>query len=297
MTRNRFFISVVAVLLAVLSACSGGGVSRQVIAVTIPPVRAWAEELAGDRFDVLCVVPDGGNPESFDLPPSTMARLAECPAYFSCGYLGFERAWLGKIALNNPQMQVVNMAEGIELIYGTHHHHGEEAEAHDADEHDACYPDPHLWCSPRRARLMVRNMYEALCRLDPDGRAVYDENYSRLDARMALLDSTLTARLAPDAGRAFAIYHPTLTYWAADYGVHQLALEPEGKSPSPQYLRQMVDSARHCGVEVVFVQREFDPKQAETFSREVGCRTEIINPLSYAWESESLHIADAFDRK
>lgn len=58
----------------------------------------------------------------------------------------------------------------------------------------------------------------------------------------------------------------------------------------------MVDSARRAGVEVVFIQREFDPRQAETFAREVGCRTEIINPLAYAWGEEIMRIADAFTR-
>ena len=58
----------------------------------------------------------------------------------------------------------------------------------------------------------------------------------------------------------------------------------------------MVDSARHVGVEVVFIQQEFDPRQAETFAREVGCRTEIINPLAYTWSEEIMRIADAFIR-
>ena len=290
---RQIFCSVL--LLGVLSACSGARQVRRTVVVTIPPVQAWAEELAGDRFDVVCAVPDGGNPESYDLPPSMMARLASCAAYFSCGYLGFERTWLEKSAQNNPQMEVVNLSDGVELIYGTHHHTHAEAEAE--PESDAALPDPHLWCSPRRARLMLRNMYDALCRLDTAGRAVYTENYRRLDARMARLDSTLAARSAAYAGAAFAIYHPTLTYWAADYGLRQLALEPEGKSPSPQHLRQMVDSARRAGVKVVFIQREFDPKQAETFAREAGCRTEIINPLSPEWESEIMRIADALDRK
>ena len=152
MIRQIFFP---VLLLGVLSACSGARQERRAVAVTIPPVQAWAEELACGRFDVVCAVLDGGNPESYDLPPSMMARLASCAAYFSCGYLGFERTWLEKSAQNNPQMEVVNLSDGVELIYGTHHHNHAEAEAE--PEPDAL-PDPHLWCSPRRARLMLRNM-------------------------------------------------------------------------------------------------------------------------------------------
>ena len=172
------------------------------------------------------------------------------------------------------------------------HHHHEEGHLHDGE----AYPDPHIWCSPRLARRMVETMYRALTEIDPDGASVYAENYARIDRRFAQLDSVLTDKLRPFKGKAFAVYHPTLSYWAADYGLRQLALEPDGKSPSPQYLRAMVDSARHVGVEVVFIQQEFDPRQAETFAREVGCRTEIINPLAYTWSEEIMRIADAFIR-
>ncbi len=274
-------------------ACSGSAPERMSVAVTIPPLQNWAEQLAGGRVDVVCAVPDGGNPESYDLPPSAMVELSRCRLYFSCGHLGFERTWLETLAKNNPSLQVVDLSRGLPLLYGTHvHHHGEEEHLH----HGADYPDPHIWCSPRLARRMVESMYRALVEADSAGATVYEANYRRLDAELARVDSLLTAELAPLAGKAFAVYHPTLSYWAADYGLRQLALEPDGKSPTPQYLRTMVDSARRAGVEVVFVQREFDPRQAETFAREVGCRTMMINPLAYDWSDEIKRIADAFVR-
>lgn len=262
------------------------------VAVTIPPLQKWAEQLSGGRVDVVCAVPDGGNPESYDLPPSAMVELSRCSLYFSCGHLGFERTWLNRLEENNPDLRVVNLSEGLPLIYGTHHHVGEE----DHQQSHEAWPDPHIWCSPRLARHIVATMYEALVEADSAGAPFYTERYRLLDRELVQLDSTLTARLLPMRGKAFAVYHPTLSYWAADYGLQQLSLEPDGKSPSPQYLRTMVDSARHAGVEVVFVQREFDPRQAETFAREVGCRTEIINPLAYDWNEEIMRIADAFAR-
>ena len=290
-SSRKVFASVLLLLLGFgLCACTDNKSGRISVAVTIPPLQNWAEQLAGGRVDIVCAVPDGGNPESYDLPPSAMVGLSKCRLYFSCGYLGFERSWLGKLSENNPRLQVVDLSEGLELLYGTHHH--EEGHLHDGE----AYPDPHIWGSPRLARRMVETMYRALTEIDPDGASVYAENYARIDRRFAQLDSVLTDKLRPFKGKVFAVYHPTLSYWAADYGLRQLALEPDGKSPSPQYLRAMVDSARQVGVEVVFIQQEFDPRQAETFAREVGCHTEIINPLAYTWSEEIMRIADAFIR-
>ena len=66
---------------------------------------------------------------------------------------------------------------------------------------------------------MVETMYRALTEIDPDGASVYAENYARIDRRFAQLDSVLTDKLRPFKGKVFAVYHPTLSYWAADYGL------------------------------------------------------------------------------
>lgn len=205
---RRVFASVVLLLLGFgLCACTGNKSGRISVAVTIPPLQNWAEQLAGGRVDIVCAVPDGGNPESYDLPPSAMVGLSKCSLYFSCGYLGFERSWLGKLSENNPELQIVDLSEGSELLYGTHHH--EEGHHHDGE----AYPDPHIWCSPRLARRMVEMMYRSLTEIDPDGASTYAENYARIDRRFAQLDSVLTDKLRPFKGKAFAVYHPTLSYW------------------------------------------------------------------------------------
>ena len=147
---RKVFASVLLLLLGFgLCACTDNKSGRISVAVTIPPLQNWTEQLAGGRVDIVCAVPDGGNPESYDLPPSAMVGLSKCRLYFSCGYLGFERSWLGKLSENNPRLQVVDLSEGLELLYGTHHH--EEGHLHDGE----AYPDPHIWCSPRLARRMV----------------------------------------------------------------------------------------------------------------------------------------------
>ena len=50
---------------------------------------------------------------------------------------------------------------------------------------------------------------------------------------------------------AFMIYHPALSYFARDYGLHQIPIEAGGKEPSPAHLKALIDtlqrrkSARH----------------------------------------------------
>jgi len=55
----------------------------------------------------------------------------------------------------------------------------------------------------------------------------------------------------------------------------------------------VIDQARADGVRIVFIQPEFETRQAEDIAREIGARPVRINPLRSSWEEEILHIARA----
>ena len=67
----------------------------------------------------------------------------------------------------------------------------------------------------------------------------------------------------------------------------------DGKEPSPAQLEQLVEEAKAHRAQIVFVQQEFDQKNARLIAQETGCRLVAINPLNYHWEKELIHIADA----
>ena len=39
---------------------------KRIVTVTIQPQKYFAEKIAGDRFDINCIVPNGSNPEAYD---------------------------------------------------------------------------------------------------------------------------------------------------------------------------------------------------------------------------------------
>lgn len=47
---------------------------KPVIAVTIEPQRYFTEAIAGDKFDVISIVPKGSSPETYDPTPSSSFR-------------------------------------------------------------------------------------------------------------------------------------------------------------------------------------------------------------------------------
>ena len=49
-------------------------------------------------------------------------------------------------------------------------------------------------------------------------------------------------------------------------------------------------------VKVIFIQKEFDVRNAEMIAKELGLKVVSINPLSYHWDKEMINIAKALAR-
>ncbi len=188
-------------------------------------------------------------------------------------------------------MKIFDTSEGIDILSGTHEHNDADVHHHHFDA------DPHTWSSPRMCASSPKTCTRRLLVPIPTEKKVFRKNYEELLDEINQVDSIMTERLSPVSGTMFAIYHPSLSYLAKDYNLHQLSLEYNGKEPSAFYLKKAIDIARENNVKVIFIQQEFDAKQAESFASEINAKVVPINPLSYNWSEELLHITDAIAGK
>ncbi len=279
-------------LLFITFACKQGESKEKNIMVTIEPQRYFLEQLVDSLFHVEAIVPSGTSPETFDPSPAQMVKLSRSKAYFAVGHLGFEQEWIKKIKENNPELPVFDNSEKIQLICD------EDGHGHKHESNHAHGPiDPHTWSSPKEAQFIVESMYEALTELDPDNQPVYEKNLIALKKKIGEIDSIITDLFDRSTVKSFIIYHPALTYLARDYGLTQYCIENEGKEPSPAQMKELVKTAKETGAKVVFIQEEFDKKNAEVVAKETSCKLLSINLLSYHWDKELIKIAQAISHE
>lgn len=276
---------------------------KAVLSVTIEPQRYFLEMLVGDKYKVNCVTPNGANPESFDPTPSQLIEVSKSKAYFVVGSLGVESMLVDKLKSNNPDIVYVDCAHGIDMIeddshancnHEHHEHHDDHAHNHG---HAHSGTDPHIWSAPSTAKVMIQNMYNALIEFDKEYTDFYTENYNKLIATIDSTDQVIKSHLDKAQNKSFIIFHPALSYFASEYGLTQHSIEKDGKSPTPSQLAQMIDDAKKEGVKTVFIQKEFDVKNAETIAKSINARTVTINLLNYNWSEELINIAKAFDNE
>lgn len=288
---RKSVVSLVCACVAVMmAACAGGSKAdreeARVITVSILPQKYFLEKIVGDRFDVKCMLDKGGNPETYEPSMSYMMNLEKSDAYFLMGNIGFELSIRSKIKEYNPDIKVCDVSEGIELISGSHHF--------DADDKEGI--DPHTWTSVANARVIIKNMLDDVVELDPEHKAEYESNYRDFDRELSEFQDSIALRLQPVKGEAFVVWHPSLSYFARDYGLEQISLEYDGKEVPVKYMEKKVAYAVSRKPSVFFFQKGMDTNQARTVNAQIGTRLVEINPLGYDWKSEIMKIADALSR-
>ena len=272
--------------LFILSACGNTTQKSEkpILTVTLEPLRYFTEAIAGDNYEVVSMVPKGSSPESYDPTPQQLVNLSKSQAYFRIGYIGFEQAWMKKLEANCPNMKVYNTSKGIDLIRDKGHWHG--------DHFHEGGVEPHVWNSTQNALIIADNIYQALCELDSTHQEDYQKRLDVLKQTIRQTDANVRT-LLENADSTFLIYHPALSYFARDYGLKQVSIEEGGKEPSPAQLKALIETCRNENVHTIFVQQEFDQRNAQLIANELGVNIVSINPLSYDWVKEMIRIAEA----
>ena len=272
--------------LFILSACGNTTQKSEkpILTVTLEPLRYFTEAIAGDNYEVVSMVPKGSSPESYDPTPQQLVNLSKSQAYLRIGYIGFEQAWMKKLEANCPNMKVYDTSKGIDLIRDKGHWHG--------DHFHEGGVEPHVWNSTQNALIIADNIYQALCELDSTHQEDYQKRLDVLKQTIRQTDANIRT-LLENADSTFLIYHPALSYFARDYGLKQVSIEEGGKEPSPAQLKALIETCRNENVHTIFVQQEFDQRNAQLIANELGVNIVSINPLSYDWVKEMIRIAEA----
>jgi zinc transport system substrate-binding protein len=257
---------------------------EQVITVSILPIETFVKKIAGDDFRVNVLLPPGASPANFTLIPSQLEDISRSKVWLRIGYIGFEYSWKEKIAQANTSMKVVNLSEGLDLIYS-----GKQTQN---NSKTAMGVNPHTWLSPILVKQMAEVITKELIELNPGKKEVYTRNYLQFVKETEQLDQKIRSGLQNYKGRQFIMFHPSLSYFAREYGLVQHSLEPGGKEPTPQRMASLVELAQKEDIGVIYIQSDMDREQARVFAEEIDGEIIDMWPLNPAWEENLIKITD-----
>ena len=248
-------IVLILVLAEIVAGCGSGTSSssgqKSVVAAFYPLAYA-AERLGGPAFDVTNLTPPGAEPHDLELTPQEVARIQEASIVLYLSH-GFQPA----------VSKAVEQAQGtkVDILAGLPLHAGQEA---------GLTADPHVWLDPILFSRVVTRIGTALGR--PSASLVAD---------LRKLDREYRRGLRDCKRHEIVTSHAAFGYLAQRYGLHQVpitGLTPESE-PTPQQLANVIRLVRRTHATTVFFETLVSARLADTFAREVGARTAVLDPI------------------
>ena len=286
MKKTVLLLIIAVVLFSCNSKKANKNEAGNVITVSILPQKTFIEKIAGDDFKVNVLIPPGSSPAAYSLLPSQLIDVAKSAVWFRIGYIGFEYSWKDKIAQANTDMKVVDLSEGLDLIADKTEKHGDHVHMQGVD--------PHIWLSPILVKQMAKKILDELLILKPKKRVEYEENYLKFAKEIDKINIEIKDKLKEFQGKKIIVFHPSLSYYARDFGLEQFSLETGGKEPTPKQLARVVEVAKKETLKIIYIQSEFDLEHARVFADEINGEIIQVWPLNPEWEDNLLKMTNIF---
>ena len=236
--------------------------SKLLVAVSVVPQAEFTKKVGGDKVIVISMIPPGAG-HTYDPSPRQLEDLSKASLYMALGSgEPFENNNMGAFKEINKNMTVINSSEGLTLIKS-----GQST-------------DPHIWTSPKCAMVMVENTYKGLAETDPANASYYRQNADAYLQELQALDAELQAELSNLKTDNFMVYHPAWGYFSRDYNLNQIAVEVDGKEPSPKDIVKFINLAKANNISVIFVQEQVSVSGAQSIAEGIGGKVYVIDPLA-----------------
>ncbi|WHH59530.1 zinc ABC transporter substrate-binding protein [Petroclostridium sp. X23] len=242
---------------------TASGDAKITVAVTILPQKTLVEAVCGELAEVVAMVPPGNSPGNYEPTPMEMEKFSKASIFFTIG-VPTEKA---NILPKAGSMRVIELHEKVAGKYPDR-------------EFAPGKRDPHIWLSPKRAKIMVEVIAQELSSLDEKNKDTYQKNAQNYIQELNKLDENIKTTFEEVKNKKFIVFHPAYGYLADDYGLEMVSLEENGKEATPQHLQEVIDLAKKENIKVIFSQAEIDSKQPEAFAQEIGGNKVLLEPLS-----------------
>src|SRR5258708_2142133 len=230
------------------------------------PMYFFASLIGGDKISVKNITPNGAEPHDYELTPQDIVKIQESKLLVLNGEV---ETWANKIKENLKGKDTQILSAGENLATGK------------IEENGVMSIDPHVWLSPRLAKIESQKIAQNLENIDPTNSNYYKINLTNLENELDKIDKNYKRDLENCETRSFVTSHAAFGYLSKDYGLNQIAIDglsPDAE-PSLQKLVQITNYAKANSVKYIFFESLVSPKLSETIANEVGAKTLVLDPI------------------
>ena len=245
---RRFKITISLFLAGLLMVSTTIAQDKPAVVATASMIADMAKQLAGDKVDIKCIVPIGGDPHLHEPTPRD-ARLVSDADIILVNGLTFE-GWLSELIANSgTSARTVLVTEGVTPIASTKYKNS---------------TDPHAWMDATKGLQYIRNITNALIDLDPANKPFYEEQHERYQQQVKETDQYILnlVQTIPEEKRILITSHDAFQYYGQRYGIRLEAImgistDVDVQTSDIIRLNKVISES---GVPAIFMESTINPK-------------------------------------
>ena len=242
---------------------------------SVSPITNIVKNIAGDKINLIGLVPEGVNSHTFEPVPSDIIKLSNADLVIINGLFledNMEKV-VNESITNKPDIQLLKLADiTIDSTGWIFDFSFPKEQGH---------PNPHLWLNPVNAMKFANLTKDKLIEMDPNNTAHYTENAEKYIALLKQLDKGIKAAVqsVPPENRKLITYHDSWAYFAPRYNMTVIgAVQPSDFSePSPLDIAKLIDQIKTEKVPAIFASEVFSNRITNQIAKEAG--VDIVHTL------------------
>ncbi|TQN30891.1 zinc transport system substrate-binding protein [Haloactinospora alba] len=245
------------------------------------PLEWLAEEVGGDRTEVVQLTDPGAEPHHLELSPKQLGQISEADLTF---YISGLQPAVDDAVQQESGERALDTAELVDLRPADpeagHDEGHEDGDGH-GEEHDHGETDPHMWLDPTLMSQAAEGLADRMAEVDPEGSDGYQDRAAAVTDELEAIDTEYEEGLDQCESRSMVTNHTAFSYLADRYDLDQVGVSgiDAESEPSPARMAEVSELIEEHDVTTIFTETLSSPKAAETIAEETGTTTEVLDPL------------------
>jgi zinc/manganese transport system substrate-binding protein len=265
------------------------------VVTTTTDMKSIAELIGGDKVSVSAIATGYQNPHFVDPKPSYIINLSKADLFVTVG-LDLETGWSPQLLTSSRNTKIqkgspgyIDASVGVNLLQVPTSANRGEGDIH-------IFGNPHYWLDPMNGKLIAKNIYDGLVRIDPSNKSYYESNFKSFNDKIDGKIKEWQNKMKPYIGSKIIAYHNEWCYFENRFGLHIIDfMEPKpGIPPSPTQLVKVINEIKSNNIKVIISSPYFTTSSSDVVSKQTGVKAITIATSVGAFDSIKNYF-DLFD--
>ncbi len=269
MTRlSRRALAPLALSVALLPPLAATAADKINVVATFSVIADLVTNVAGDNVNLVTIIGPDGDSEEYEPTAADVPKIAAARILFMNGLNDEFEPWLDPLLKQARFTGTrVVVSRGVKALTADDEHPN-------GGKPKAPVLDQHAWMDPRNAIIYVKNITDALLRIDPANAETYRTRAAAYTTQLRALDAWTHNEMAsvPTAKRRILASHDSLQYLANAFGITMISVNgwTNKNEPSAADLARLTDQIQREHVKALFLDSITDPRAMQRVSAETG---------------------------